>query len=338
MLVYAGIDEAGYGPMLGPLCIACTAFVINDDHSTAQVSDDCPCDLWKRLKKAVCRKRTDKRRRIAVDDSKKLKLPNDFDEPERQNGAAHHPLKHLERGVLSFCMNTPGAECPSADGDLFARLSIAVNSAAWYASSTPLPIAHGPDELRIAASRLRQTLDQQAIQCELIACEAIDAGPFNEQVARMGFKSNVNFCAVLRLIDAVWRRWPAAHPRIAVDRQGGRTRYLDDLMRAWPDARIRILHEDDSISRYRLEREGSYLTVSFVVEAEAAHLPVALASMTAKYVRELHMLRMNRYFQSMMPELKPTAGYVEDARRYLTDIEPLLARLGVDRRVLIRTA
>ncbi|MCH8212384.1 MAG: ribonuclease HII, partial [Planctomycetes bacterium] len=30
MLVYAGIDEAGYGPMLGPLCLGCTVFVLKD--------------------------------------------------------------------------------------------------------------------------------------------------------------------------------------------------------------------------------------------------------------------------------------------------------------------
>src|SRR5688572_27824110 len=89
MLIYAGIDEAGYGPMIGPLCIACTAFVVPDhDPDTSGA-----CDLWKRLRKAVCRKRSDRRKRIAVDDSKKLKGAND---------GPVHPLKQLERGVLGF--------------------------------------------------------------------------------------------------------------------------------------------------------------------------------------------------------------------------------------------
>ena len=98
-----------------------------------------------------------------------------------------------------------------------------------------------------------------------------------------------------------------------------------------------MLAETETISRYRLELDGSFITISFIVEAESAHLPVALASMTAKYVRELLMLRFNRYFQSLMPELKPTAGYYGDGRRYLNDIEPLIDRLGIDRQSLIRS-
>ncbi len=78
------------------------------------------------------------------------------------------------------------------------------------------------------------------------------------------------------------------------------------------------------------------MTGSFGQHAEDAHLPVALASMIAKYVRDLMMLRMNRFFGSRMPELKPTAGYVTDARRYLDQIGPLMKRLGISPSQLIR--
>jgi ribonuclease HII len=81
---------------------------------------------------------------------------------------------------------------------------------------------------------------------------------------------------------------------------------------------------------------GRQLTMTFVVEAETRHLPVALASMTAKYTRELIMARLNRYFQNYLPELKPTAGYFQDGRRYINDIEPVLADLKIDRDCLVR--
>jgi ribonuclease HII len=341
MLIYAGIDEAGYGPLLGPLCVACSAFVITDhDPDTSG-----PCDLWKRLKKAVCRKRTDRRRRIAIEDSKKLKGANQFGEqeeevvaesqPVRRKSKPPHPLKYLERGVIAF--RSAMDACPSCDEELLKHLSVSIAPAPWYGSTTPLPVAHTMDELRIASSRLRYVMAEQNVRCEVLRCEAIDAESFNRQCQAMGNKAAVNFCAVMRLIDAVWQRWPNEHPRIIVDRQGGRIRYVQDLLAAYPDAHIQILAETETLSRYRLERNGSHLTVSFLVEAEAAHLPVALASMIAKYVRELLMMRLNRYFQGLMPELKATAGYYGDARRYISEIEPLIARLGVDRNDLVRS-
>ncbi len=140
----------------------------------------------------------------------------------------------------------------------------------------------------------------------------------------------------MRLVDRVWRTWPDAHPRVIVDRQGGRTHYREDLQLAFPTAQIRIVAESEGLSRYRLRRDDTEVTITFAREAETGHLPVALASMLAKYVRELLMLRLNRFFRAHLPELKPTAGYVEDARRYLQDIEPVIRKLDLSRDSLIR--
>src|SRR5436190_9839198 len=164
MLIYAGIDEAGYGPMLGPLCVGCSVFAIPDHDPEVSGASD----LWKRLRKAVCKKRTDRRRRIAIDDSKKIKLPNDGNV---------HPLKFLERGVLGAHMAM--RECPACDGDLFKNLQVAVSPAAWFSSTTVLPVAHTLDELRVVAARLRKTLLTELITCEDLRCEAIDAESFN---------------------------------------------------------------------------------------------------------------------------------------------------------------
>jgi len=330
VLVYAGIDEAGYGPLLGPLCVACTAFTVREHQASDPV--DPLCDLWKRLNQAVCRKRTDKRRRIAVDDSKLLKGASD---------GPHHPLKFLERAVLSFLAQQDGAPSFSACHDLLAHLGVAVQPHEWYAGKpSPIPVGQTIDEIRIAAARLRKALDGQGVACDLIRCEAIDGLEFNEQVERMGNKANVNLCAALRLIDLVWNRWSNHHPFIAIDHLGGRVHYLQTLMQAYPDAHAQVLDESESVSSYRLTRRvngaDSTLSLTFRVGAESKHLPVALASMTAKYVRELFMLRMNRHFCGLVPELKPTAGYNEDGRRYLADIEPVIAGRNIDRRLLVR--
>lgn len=320
MFIYAGIDEAGYGPMLGPLCVGCSVFSVCG-HDPAEGAPN----LWRLLSPAVCRSRRDRRRRVAIDDSKLLKGGS--------TGSAH-PLRDLERGVLSML----GARelWPRSDTELFELLEAMLPGAPWYASESALPIAQTADEMRIAAARLRRALNRAEVVCEAARCEIIDVEAFNQQVEQMGNKASVNFCAAMRLLDQVWRRWPKHHPRVVIDRQGGRIRYRETLQLAYPDAYIRILAESEALGRYRLEQDGSWLTVSFVRNAERRHLPVALASMVAKYVRDLSMVRLNRFFTDQSVELKPTAGYVADGRRYLRDIAPLIERLDLPRSCLVR--
>ena len=92
------------------------------------------------------------------------------------------------------------------------------------------------------------------------------------------------------------------------------------------------------MSRYRLRFGDSLATITFASKSDEHHFPVAIASMIAKYTRELHMIRLNRYFAGMMPKLKPTAGYVTDGRRFLKEIEPLLTNNGINRGDLVRTS
>lgn len=325
MLVYAGIDEAGYGPLLGPLCIAATVFVLDGVESPRRAPD-----LWDILGHAVCRRKRDRRRRIAVDDSKKLKGAN--------GDPRVHPLLHLERAVLAFIAagGTDRAAAPADDDALFDALDVTIARRPWYGSRTSLPVAHPPDDMRITISRLRRAMQAAGARCELLRCTVIDAASFNADVERAGTKAAVNFEAAMRLVNAVWRGWPDEHPRVIVDRQGGRTHYREELRLAFPEAVIRVIAEGEALSRYRLVRDGSPLTITFARQAEDGHLPVALASMTAKYVRELLMMRLNRFFRARLPELEPTAGYVQDGRRYLRDIEPVIRDLKLDRRTLVR--
>jgi hypothetical protein len=46
--------------------------------------------------------------------------------------------------------------------------------------------------------------------------------------------------------------------------------------------------------------------------------------MIAKLARELSMFRLNRYWLAKAPEVKPTAGYYGDARRWLSDLSGVM--------------
>jgi hypothetical protein len=48
------------------------------------------------------------------------------------------------------------------------------------------------------------------------------------------------------------------------------------------------------------------------------------------------MMRFQSYWRQQAPEVKPTQGYVSDGRRFLSQIEPLIGKLGIDRKTLIR--
>lgn len=319
MIVYAGIDEAGYGPMLGPLCVGASAFTVHLEQHPARAPD-----LWAILSGAVCRSPRDRRRRVAIEDSKKLKGP----------AGSGRALAHLERGVLAFC-RVAGITAQT-DEELMRGLGVPIPDLPWYESTSALPLENAAGEVRIASAVVRRISGAAGVGCALLACEALSEETLNRRVRATGSKAAVNLGCVVRLIDQMWRRFPE-HLRVIVDRQGGRIRYLRALRVSFPGSRIRVVAESPRLSRYRLEREGSTLSVSFLPAAEGRHLPVALGSMIAKYVRELLMLRLNRFFQARLPDLRPTAGYVSDARRFLAEVEPVLERMDLPRRRLIRT-
>ncbi|NBX35936.1 MAG: hypothetical protein EBR10_01755 [Planctomycetes bacterium] len=323
-MLYAGIDEAGYGPLLGPLCVGCSAWQI---ESGADI--DAPPDLWQLLKGAVCRKARDRRGRIAINDSKQLK---------GSGAGGRHPLADIERGVLAALSTLHAAPC-CGDADVFERLGSAAppESEPWYAGGVPLPFACDAPHLSLGASMLRRDLAKAGVRLLGLHCAAVDAGPINDAARRGAVKSSIPWTLVMQHVRHLRAAANGSLLRVAVDRQGGRMRHVDELLREFPSDRLKIEQEDETESRYRLKGASGTLVISFTVDAEAAHLPVALASMTAKYVRELWMLRLNRFFISRVDGLAPTAGYVTDGRRFMDRIRPALDREGIDCARLVRS-
>ena len=79
------------------------------------------------------------------------------------------------------------------------------------------------------------------------------------------------------------------------------------------------------------------MTVEFRAKGEEHSFAVALGSCLAKYARETVMDGFNRYFQSLQPDLTPTAGYTTDGRRWLQDAKPAPADGHLAPDVLVRT-
>jgi ribonuclease HII len=84
-------------------------------------------------------------------------------------------------------------------------------------------------------------------------------------------------------------------------------------------------------------RGDDTVRIIFCEKAEAQCLPVAVASMLSKYLREALMSRFNAYWKSHLPDVVPTAGYYADGGRFLQDIDAKRKELGIPDEQLIRS-
>jgi ribonuclease HII len=338
-LILAGIDEAGFGPMLGPLAVARAVFRI--EHW--QPGDPAP-DLWKLLAPAVATKPSDPRRRIPIADSKKLKRPSDTPDP----------LEHLRRGVAAMLGSIASLSLAATNPDdaLLDALGVPTLPQPWYAPLTTPDAAHHPAHAHptspasaIDANRLASAMTDAGVNLLELRVHVTDEAAFNHLIATHNNKSATTAAALAHHLQHLWLTYAHTHdgPRVVCDRQGGRQAYGRDLYAMLPDVRdagltsaggVTMLEETPDRSRYLCEaptpRGPAKLIATFQTKGETHHLPIALASMAAKLTRELLMNRFNAHWASLASvqgfALKPTAGYVQDARRWLADAKPLLTQ------------
>ncbi len=316
-LLYAGIDEAGYGPRLGPLCVGLSVFRVRGWRE----GDPAP-DLWRLLASAVARSHRDKKSRIPIADSKALKLSNQL--------KRSHPLRHLERGVLS--MLGASGELPVGDTELFDALGVGLEPHEWYETdSTALPLASDFGALRLDGGMLRRAMASAGVELVALRCLAVGEASFNAELREHRTKAQVVCGAVRAHLERVAQLAAGAPARVVCDRLSGRTRY-SELVGEGTGSGVRTLEESARCSRYAAGNLG----VQFLPEGEDKHLPVALASMVAKLVRELAMIRFNRYWATRNPEIRPTAGYWQDANRWLDEMAGELREH--ERRTMVRMA
>lgn len=329
-LLFSGMDEAGYGPMLGPLCVGRASLSVEDWSAVDEEGNPRRVpDLWSMLSGSVSKTRKGAKGRITIADSKKLKLPS--------SSVRNHPLVHLERGVLAM-LGTMGV-FPETDAELFEVLGVEVEERPWFGGDpVELPVGSGRDMLKIDVNELRTTLEKAGVGVVDLKVHTLGVDAYNAVVRAHGTKAATTAQLLVGHLGEVAKFSKTEngfdYTRVVIDRQSGRTHYHKLLSRVWDD--LEILEESDRASRYAGGRDGDELGVLLVSKADDGYLPVSLASMAAKYVRELMMGRFNRYWSAKLPELKPTAGYVQDARRWLVDAEGVLGE--GDREGLVRVA
>lgn len=300
--VLAGVDEAGLGPILGPLVIGGVA-----------LEGPAGTDPWRLLKKLVCRDRASKTK-IRVADSKKV-----------HQGA--HKLAQLERTALSFFGAFAG-DVPATLHELLRRIGADTERLArcpWYgAFDMALPCAGDRATIDLLAHRLRAEVTRADMRLLRLSLRVVDVEEFNAHIAQTDNKSDTHFAAYAdvlgELFAAVEGHIERGAAHVVADRCGGRWHYGRVLSARWPDARIQVVAEREERSDYLVGMGARTIKLTFAEKADDRAFPTALASCLAKYVREAMLRRMNGWFHARRPDLKPTAGYYTDGHRFLEDV------------------
>ena len=308
-----GTDEAGYGPNLGPLVIAASLWQVEE----ANGEED---DLYARLASGVTSTANCKQGRIAVADSKQLYSSGDS-------------LALLERGVLS-ALQLLGRNVDSCAALLPTVASEWSTSLVWQRDfNCQLPSALNADSLQQAVEHWRSSCALGKVSLLDYRAKLIQPAEFNAGCARLGSKGAVLSSATLSLVRELIRNRHDSPLRIVCDKHGGRNSYAGLVYNEVAQFEcgenpfsLQTLREGRAESAYRWNCGEQTREIRFVAKGER-FLPAALASMLAKYLRELSMRAWNEFWCQQVPNLKPTAGYPLDAKRYRTAIEETAHKL-----------
>jgi hypothetical protein len=312
---WVGIDEAGYGPNIGPLVM--TAVIAEDQDATAGP----PPDLWLDLAPAVDRA-GGAPDRLWIDDSKAI----------LRGGKGRDRLETTCMALLDAI----GTPLPRDAAALLDALDAGTLHDAelhcWCDEPDLEPGWPGEERLELAmkAVSLRPLIPPRA-SWRLAAVRSVVLGPaeFNRRLGAMGSKAAVHYSAFQALLRRVWEQSAdVRETRVEGDKHGGRHYYYSQLVETFPGAWIERGVEGPSLSQYAIVDDRRRMRLSLRPRADAGDGLVALASIVSKTVREIWMDRFNAYWARRLPGLRPTAGYPVDAARFRREIEAMALAQG----------
>jgi len=299
MTLVVAADEAGYGPNLGPLVVAATIWEAScgagDLDASFAVLADSIDGLW--------------------GDSKKIYRAG-------QGWGA------LETGVLAGVL-LAGGQMPVSWGELGRAIHV-------VEAMVPPPEHREREAIALPRSGFAATCGARAeavgnrlmaagLRLRGIRCRIVQPAEFNMLLDAGLNKSDILSHVTLDLVAAPVAE-AAREAVVWCDRHGGRRRYAPLVSRAFSAPMVQVVAEAAARSAYHIPERNC--RIEFSVGGEA-RLPVALASMTAKYMRELSMAAFNAHWRRCMPSLEPTAGYPVDASRWRREAAAAVEASGV---------
>lgn len=304
-----GIDEAGYGPNLGPLVIAGVVWQVADGNCD-DVALSTPCVESKNSGSG----------QLWISDSKKI---------HAQKG-----LAGLEHPVLAISRFLSGQSLESYRTILD---WIGSKNSTWGEPSElsqldlQLPQSIAASELSLMQDRLAEEWTENVNRPVAIRARVIFPGSFNSQCDKLGNKSSLLSVNSLELAKELCEEFTSGAVRIHCDKHGGRDKYSSLLQHVFDVDFPLTLKEGKEESRYQWSDARGNREIRFRVQGER-WAETALASLTAKYLRELSMEVFNGFWLERLPNLVATAGYPEDAKRFWSEIEAKFGELKLSKR------
>ncbi len=314
---FSGLDEAALGPRLGPFCAGQIEFIGEKDCSLST-------DLYDSLKDSIVSE-NDGSCRIVVNDSKKMYSPG-------------QGIRNLEHGVGVF-LELAGINFPYNLHDMVSTLCPPedckeMKGSPWFevCSRLVLPMSDiDAGRIKRDAMMVEQNMKSVNIRFLRPKLRFVTAKSFNELIVSHQGKSHAVRSVLHRLLSHGVNLHDSAPGRLTIDRQGGRRYYRDWLSELFAGIPIRIIEEGSIRSTYMVGN----LHIEFLVSADSKRLETAIASMFAKYLREAGMFSFNHWWSERIIGIRPTAGYPQDADRFIQNLEEA-GQLPQNKDLLIR--
>ncbi len=308
-----GMDEAGYGPNLGPLVVSASVWEVPGSPGDI--------DLWDVQEDAITQAPVRNDSRLHVADSKSVYTPA-------------RGIGSLERSVLAALSLSESA--PKSFRELWSLLADDTGSSPedepWFCGQDlPLPQTKLGESYSVSGDRWRSCCDRHDIRLRCIASDIVLTERFNRLTREYDSKGVALSRISMKLLRRVWSPEESQQVLVVADKHGGRNRY-DQLLSEVLDGRMILRGEE---GRERSVYRVGETEIRFQMKAES-HFPVAIASMVSKYTRELAMELFNRFWGEHVEGLKPTKGYPVDARRFKQDIADAQQQLGISDEMLWR--
>lgn len=273
-----GIDEAGYGPKLGPMVMAWFGARTEETPEAAET-----------VREALGRLP------VNVVDSKRLFSPK-------------KGLRALEKTALPLigaCGKTP-ANVGELVQALTAGFPDDVRGVPWFGGiwDRDVPFECERAEMEETAGECRAVLDAAGITALIPAAAVMSARWLNNLWRKEPNKGRASLAAFRWLSQRMLEEQGDGGGMAAVDQQGGRTNYMPWLCECFPDELPRRIRSEGNPT-YELPRRKLRITV--LPKAEEHCREVAAASIVAKYLREVLMRGFYEYWRERGVE--PADGY-----------------------------